>query len=166
MKIKSFFDDDLYKFTMQQAVLKCYPKAEAEYRFKNRGFHKFDSSILDDIQNGIFELAELRPEKEELEWFASQPYIEPWYASFLKSYHYKPDQVSVSLTEDNDLDLKIKGPWWSTILWEVKLMAIISDAYFSAHKNEWTMDGQKEKLQLKTNKLASGNCRYADFGTR
>lgn len=166
MIIKSLFDDDLYKFTMQQAVLKLYPNAEAEYRFRNRGVHKFDESVLSGIQDGINELAELKPEKDELEWFASHNFIEPWYAKFLEGYRYSPKQVNFSLTENNDLDLRIKDPWWSTILWEVKLMAIISEAYFSAHKDEWTMAGQKEKLQLKTNKLASAQCQYADFGTR
>ena len=34
--IQSILDNDLYKFTMQQAVHMLYPRAEVEYVFINR----------------------------------------------------------------------------------------------------------------------------------
>ena len=45
MIIKSLLDTDLYKLTMQQAVLELYPNAVAEYRFINRGHHRFDKEF-------------------------------------------------------------------------------------------------------------------------
>ena len=36
MPISSLLDNDLYKFTMGQAVAKLYPTAHAVYKFKDR----------------------------------------------------------------------------------------------------------------------------------
>jgi nicotinate phosphoribosyltransferase len=37
----SLLDNDLYKFSMQQAVLKVYPQAIVSYEFKNRKPEQF-----------------------------------------------------------------------------------------------------------------------------
>ena len=167
MSIQSMFDDDLYKFTMQQAVLKLYPDAQATYRFKNRGEQNLNGSkFISLLQKEIDNLGELRATDDELEKFSKLPFVEPWYVDYLKNYRYDTSQVVVST--EPDLRINITGPWHSSILWEVKLMASISKSYFELEKEEglWSMDGQKDKLQRKTDILASGVCQYADFGTR
>src|SRR5690606_13549039 len=80
---------------------------------------------------------------------------------------YDTSQVSYEL-KDGELSLYIDGPWHSTILWEVPLMALISECYFFIEKEEglWNMKNQERKLELKTSRLTSAQCRYADFGTR
>ena len=35
--LPSLLDNDFYKFTMQQCVVKLFPRAKARYRFINRG---------------------------------------------------------------------------------------------------------------------------------
>ena len=46
MVIKSVLDSDMYKFSMQQAVLELFPNEDVEYRFKNRGKQKFTPEFL------------------------------------------------------------------------------------------------------------------------
>jgi nicotinate phosphoribosyltransferase len=41
----SILDNDLYKFSMQQAVLKVYPQAVVTYEFKNRKPDSFKFSL-------------------------------------------------------------------------------------------------------------------------
>ena len=166
--IRSLFDDDLYKFTMQQAVLKLYPDAVAKYRFKNRGNHRFNKKFLTMLLHRIGQLSELRAQDEELQSFSKLPFIQPWYLDYIKNYRYDPTQVRLKLDDEQNLQLEINGPWHSTILWEVKLMATISDCYFQLEKydNKWSMNGQEDKLEIKTSKLFSAQCKYADFGTR
>jgi len=159
------FDDDLYKFTMQQIILHFYGDKKAEYRFKNRGNTKFNDKFADRLQDEIENLSLLVPDKYELEEFAKIPFIRGDYVEYLSRYRYDPRQVQFSL-RDGDLDLRIKGPWHSAILWEVKLMALISEIYFAQHKATWTMDGQKEKLDRKALLLEAVDAKYADFGTR
>ena len=44
--MRGFIDNDLYKYTMQNAVCKLFPNAEAEYTFINRGGTKFPLGLL------------------------------------------------------------------------------------------------------------------------
>ena len=53
--IKSILDNDLYKFTMQLAVLELFPKAEAEYRFTNRGPQRFSTEFVEELERIIGE---------------------------------------------------------------------------------------------------------------
>ena len=41
------------------------------------------------------------------------------------------------------LDLEIVGPWVETILWEVPLMSLLSEAHFSTDDCDWNYDGQE-----------------------
>lgn len=166
--IISLFDDDLYKFTMQQAALKRNDVVSAKYRFKNRGNHRFNDKFMQIFKQKLGYLAELKANDNELELFGKLPFIEIWYLDFLRDYRYNLKQIEAYLDSDNNLQITITGPWHLTILWEVKLMAIISEVYFQIEKDDgkWSMSGQELKLQTKANKLASEQCKYADFGTR
>ena len=53
--IKSILDNDLYKFTMQLAVLELFPNAEAEYRFTNRGHQRFSEEFVEELERIINE---------------------------------------------------------------------------------------------------------------
>ena len=59
------------------------------------------------------------------------------YLEYLKNFRFKPGEVKVCLTEEKDLDIRIKGPWHSTILWEIILMAAVSELYFKTIEKEW-----------------------------
>lgn len=174
MIIKSMFDDDLYKFTMQQAVLELYPDAIATYTFTNRGTQRFNGlggafqagEFLNALRAEIEEMAKLSALPEEINAL-SQSFFKPWYKYFLASYRYNPAEVVASLTPDNNLNVMIKGRWWSTILWEVKLLAIISELYFKMTDTKWNADGQTDKILRKAGLLdRPGYCLFADFGTR
>ncbi|HET8689059.1 MAG TPA: nicotinate phosphoribosyltransferase, partial [Methanosarcina sp.] len=130
--IKSILDNDLYKFTMQLAVLELFPKAEAEYRFTNRGTHRFSTEFVEELERIIGEeISKLALTEEEYNWLSEHcPYLKPMYLEYLKNFRFKPDEVKVCLTEEKDLDIRIKGPWHSTILWEIVLMAAVSELYF------------------------------------
>lgn len=165
--IKSILDTDLYKLTMQQAVLKLYPDAMVEYRFKNRGEHKFSKKFGELFTAELHNMSKLSITDSELEFIAKMPFIQPWYVDFLRAYKFNPSEVEY-LVNDGELDIVIKGPWYRTILWEVPLMAMISEIYFKLENEDipWDMSQQKRKLELKSAKLMAAGCSYADFGTR
>lgn len=76
------------------------------------------------------------------------PYFTKEYLSYLSAYRFRPEQVKVKyvpVTEDNlkgKLEIDIIGPWVETILWEVPLMACLSEAFFQTTFTDWTYDGQ------------------------
>lgn len=164
--IKSLIDTDLYKLTMQQAILELFPYTQVEYRFTNRGEQRFDKKFLECLNHQLSKFKDIELEHYEYLWLKDNiPYLKPHYLEYLKNYRYNPSEVAVKLTSDNDLDIKIKGDWISTILWEVPLMALISEIYFNLH-TDWTSKNQESNLFSKIDKMTQNDCKFAEFGTR
>ena len=166
-KLESILDNDFYKFTMQYAVVKLFPRAKAKYQFINRGKHKYPPGFADKLQEAIQELARLKLTKEEKNFFADTcPYIDPTYFDFLQGYQYDPEEVKIS-QEGPDLTVKIEGYWYRTILWEVPIMSLICEIYYEMTGLERVSDDQVveivENKMLKYDKL---DITIADFGTR
>ena len=168
--IKSLLDTDLYKLTMQQfAVTK--KKSPVEYKLYLRNY---DSSILvklkDEIQEQINKLCELKFEKDELIYLNDKilfPYFKESYIKQLESFRLNPKHISIN-TKDNKFDLRIKGSWFDTILFETPILAIISELAYQ--------DTEEMKEQYKREgivRLLKGikyceekELRFYDFGTR
>lgn len=165
--IKSILDNDLYKFTMQQAILELFPDAEVTYRFINRGKQRFNEAFVKKLQTEVNLMKFLVLTDTEKEYLKKRcPYFKSWYLEYLKNYRYKPSQVKISLDKENNLVIEITGKWSETVLWEVPLMALISELYFEIIDYTWTMAGQEEKARSKACELTLGNCVFTDFGTR
>ena len=165
--ITSILDDDTYKFTMQNAILDLFPDAVAKYRFINRGKHRFNSDFKDALIEQIAGFASLSLTDHEYRWLKNKcPYMKSWYFDYLKNYRYNPNQVKVSLSEDNNLVIDIEGKWCEAVLWEVKLMAVISELYFEIIDKSWNMNDQDKNARDKAFLLNSHGCNFTDFGTR
>lgn len=166
-QLTSILDNDFYKFTMQYAVVKLFPKAKARYQFINRGQHKFPLGFDKKLREAIDAMANLKLSKAEKTFFAQNcPYIDPTYFDFLQGYRYDPDEISI-IQNGEDLEVKIEGYWYRTILWEVPIMALICELYYEITEqkrltNEQVIDDAKTKIE-KYKKL---NITIADFGTR
>ena len=166
--ITSMLDDDLYKFTQQQAFMELFPEAVGVYRFHNRGTQRFNGDFLDTLAFQLKEcLPALRTTDEELSFLAKRcPFLKLWYLDALKNYRYNPQAVSFCLDDDNNLQWQAYGLCQKEIMWEVKTMAIISEVYFRVVEPEWTMEGQEELARSKARQLSDNGCTYIDFGTR
>jgi nicotinate phosphoribosyltransferase len=166
--IRSILDTDFYKLTMQQAVLELYPNVRVKYRFYNRRkTDKFTPEFLVALKEGIQDMAALFLTKEEKNYLAEKyPFFKPTYLSYLYNYRFDPDQLTIRLTEDGDLEIEIDGLWGDTILWEVPLLALISETYFEIVGKDWDYEGQGLRIFHKGERLKNAGCTWADFGTR
>lgn len=167
MIIHSILDNDFYKFTMQNAVIKHFPDAHAEYRFINRGNHVFPEGFDQLLKSHIADLPQLSLRDDELEFLHENcPYLDPAYLDFLKGYRYNPSEVHIDQT-DGHLEVIIKGPWYRTILWEVVIMALICELYYKEEKaDRWTIEKVKKIAQKKMVHYANRELTIAEFGTR
>ena len=165
--ISSILDNDFYKFTMQFAVVKLFPKAKARYQFINRGEHPFPDGFGDLLRQKIGEMASLKLTKAEKTFFAERcPYIDPTYFDFLEGYRYDPEEVSITQT-GRQLHVHIEGYWYRTILWEVPIMSLICELYYEATGQQRVDD--QEVMQIVQQKMAKYDAldtTIADFGTR
>lgn len=167
--IKSILDNDLYKLTMQQAVHTLYPRVDVEYLFINRSKNEtcFPDGFARVLKQEIKKMAELKLTKEEKQFLKNTCYfLTPVYLDYLESYRYNPDEVQISQTGP-ELSITIKGPWYRTILWEVPVMAIVSELYFIMTQPSILPEVQRHAINLnKAKVLAHHQIRFADFGTR
>jgi len=94
----------------------------------------------------------------------------------LKDFRLRPGQhivTSFHAVEDTgsdedvgDIHLDIKGTWVDTILYEIPLLALTSEAYFRFCDTDWSYRGQEEKAQKKGAQLLQHGCLFSEFGTR
>ena len=169
--ITSLLDTDFYKLTMQQAVLELFRNTQVEYKFKNRGEQKFNQSFLTELVKQVQSMSTISLSNTEYSWIKENiPFFTPAYLEYLKNYRFDPSEVSISLNTENDIVIDIKGSWHSTILWEVPLMALISELYFKLiEDSEWGNMSPIEVYNRASNKskrMQSKKATFADFGTR
>lgn len=165
--LTSLLDNDFYKFTMQCGVVQLFPKTKARYTFINRGKHEFPEGFDKALRAAVDAMAELKLTKDEKAFLVKNcPYLSPLYLDFLEGYRYDPSEVHIA-QEGNDLKVTVEGHWYRTILWEVPLLAIISELYYQLmNATAWT-DAQviantreKELLYKELGVV------FAEFGTR
>ncbi len=157
---------------MQQAVLHHYPNLPATYRFTNRSSSTlFTRQCIERFRTAVSRPFLLHPylvsapaadhlhfsdfatiiltEEEKLWLEKTSPYLTKAYLSYLSAYRFKPEQVKIKfipVPEDNlrgKLEIDIIGPWVETILWEVPLMACLSETYFQTVFTDWNYEGQE-----------------------
>lgn len=165
--INSILDNDFYKFTMQHAVIKLFPKARAKYRFINRGEHMFPPGFASALQEAIAELAKLQLTNREKDFFATTcPYIDPTYFDFLQGYRYDPTEVRIE-QNGGELHIAIEGYWYRTILWEVPIMSLICELYYELTSQVRQGDDEvAEKARQKIMRYKQLGITIAEFGTR
>lgn len=164
MIIKHFTDNDLYKFSVMMAIERMYPWSVVKYEFINRGGTRFPKGFAKRMQEEVNAMADLRMTKEEKAFIKERCYFfDPAFIDFLEGYRYDPQEVEIVQCGD-ELRVSVEGYWYRTVLWEVPLMAIISELYFQMMGIE--PEGVEERALEKSNRLCEMAADFSDFGTR
>lgn len=164
MIIKHFTDNDLYKFSVMLAIQKLYPWAYVKYAFTNRGRTQFPEGFAERMREEVAAMADLKLTQEEKKFVKTKCYFfDPVFVDFLEGFKYKPEEVTI-IQEGGDLSVIIEGYWYRTVLWEVPLLAIISELYF---KMTGATPADVEGKAVEKAKALSGiEADYSEFGTR
>ncbi|MBS3747764.1 MAG: nicotinate phosphoribosyltransferase [Wenzhouxiangellaceae bacterium] len=169
MIIGSLLDTDIYKFSMMQAVLHQFPGAEVEYRFKCRSPEVDLRPLAQDIEREIAHMCTLKLEPEELDFLAAQRYFKRDFIEFLRLFQLQSRFVEIG-EEDEQLSITIRGPWLHTILFEVPLLAIVSELYTRRQHPEMDFTEGRARLEEKIEQVHAldrpDEFVFADFGTR
>jgi len=91
--------------------------------------------------------------------------------TILGLFHLDPRFVKVSKRPDSprEIDITIKGPWLHTILFEVPVLAIVSEIYYRHNVAEPDYEEGRRRLAAKiaqANTIQGTDFRIADYGTR
>ena len=171
MIIESLLDTDLYKFTMMQVVLHHFPGAQAEYRFKCRNPNIDLTPYVDEIRDEVRGLCTLRFRPDELAYLRRWRFFKSDYVDLLGLFQLDERFIRIEQLagSDNEIDITIKGPWLHTILFEVPVLAIVSEVYFRRNVPSVDLSEGRRRLARKIQQITAvpdPEFRIADYGTR
>lgn len=169
--IRGILDTDFYKLSMMQAILHNYPNAEVEWEFRCRDQEDF-TAYIPEIKRQIEELADLQLTEDEQNYLSHIKFLTPDYIRFLRLFRFNPRYVTVSV-ENGQLSIILKGPWLHIVLFEIALLAIISEVRNKARYPNVELKQANNRLYDKLDnltKMASDDelkeFKLADYGTR
>ena len=179
--ITSLLDNDLYKFTMLQAMLHQFPQTHGVYRFRCRNNKDAAyplADIQEDLEQQLDSLCELRFLPDELEYLRSLRFIRSDFVDYLELFKLKRRFITVSTDDKGRLFIDIEGPMIQAMFFEVFVLAIVNELYFDALSNDSVIEEGQRRLDEKVallHQYAEKQAQYgqdtppfivADFGTR
>ena len=167
--ITHFTDDDLYKFTMCCAVIDNFPRAQVKYTFTDRDDTVYPEGFAQKLTAQIAALESVVITEEEIDFMRRRcNYIPGWFYTYLKGYRFNSRCVKAWQDGEGHLHVDIEGSWADTILFEVKILAIISELYYilTGQDRHFDYEAYYEKSYGKGRRLLEASCIYSDFGTR
>ena len=114
-------------------------------------------------QEEVNKMASLKLTDEEKEWLSKQEGINKYYLDWFSNYSFNPKQVDIEQDIEGHLSISIEGRWLETIMWEVPLLALVSELYYKETGCKANIDEFICNTTEKKNKLQFP---FADFGTR
>jgi len=175
--VTSLLDTDLYKFTMLQTFLHQHPGATGEYRFKCRdGARRPLASFLEEIEAQIDHLCTLRFRPEELEYLRGWRFFKPDLVDYLDLFQFRRRFITVSesRTTPGEIEIVAEGPLMHVMLFEIFVLAIVSEVNFSQYDAEAARAEGRRRLAAKVELLREFGRRpprrhpyiFFEFGTR
>lgn len=176
--IKSLLDTDLYKFTMLQVVLHKFPQTHSVYAFRCRNLEDTAyplSTLLDEVNSELDALCELRFTADELQYLRGLRFIKSDLVDYLELFQLKRRFIKATLDAEGRLDIRIEGPMIQAMMFEIYVLAIVNELYFSHldQQSAWQVGEQRLNdkiilLQDYRHQMAAYDVPFlvSDFGTR
>ena len=108
--VDGILDNDLYKFTMQNAICFNYPKEVVRYTFINRDNREFPDGFAVELKRILQTFRGFKLSKNEKYYLLRLYYLNPVYVDFLNSYQFDPNEVSIRQS-GSKLECFVEGYW-------------------------------------------------------
>ncbi|ENU81909.1 nicotinate phosphoribosyltransferase [Acinetobacter sp. ANC 3789] len=176
--IRSLLDTDLYKFTMLQVVLHKFPQTHSVYQFRCRNLEDTVyplTDILDDLNQQLDYLCELRFQDDELQYLRNLRFIKSDFVDYLELFQLKRRFIRASIDDQGRLDIHIEGPMVQALMFEIFVLSIVNELYFRRIHSEKVLAEGERRLQAKLQLLKQYEQQQqadenpflvSDFGTR
>ena len=165
----SLLDNDLYKFTMMQIAFHKFPSVNVKYEFVNRSGDVKLGFLKESLEARLNLLCDTSLRKEELEFLRKIRFLSSDFVDYLEDFKLKQRYVKIE-DINGDLKITIEGPWLQTILFEVPILAMVSELYNRSKTvvvDKW-MASARYKLDEKIDfyRNLETPFYFTDFGTR
>ena len=167
--IHHFTDNDAYTFSCQYYILQTYPRSEVEYTFFDRHKTVYPAGFAELLNEQLGYMPSVIITEEEIDFLKKRMYYLPeWYFTFLRGYRFNPHEVTVWQDEEGHLNVKVCGKWYSTIMWEMPILSIVSELMHTLQGDISGYDPKREyeRCVEKTRKILSSGLLLGDMGTR
>lgn len=150
--IHSLLDTDLYKFTMLQVVLHKFPQTHSVYHFRCRNLEDTVYplvDILDDLNEQLDHLCNLKYKEDELQYLRKLRFIKSDFVDYLELFQLKRRFIQASIDAEGRLDIHIEGPMVQAMMFEIFVLAIVNELYFSRIRTDEVWAEGERRLQAK-----------------
>lgn len=164
--IISLLEQDLYKFSMGQAVLHNFPRTIVTVEFKCRSNVNI-AHLKDEVDKQLDYLCSLRFTEEELKYLSNIRYLSSDYIDYLRMLQLNRKYINTYIDNEGQLGIIAKGPWRDVIYFEIPCLAIVQELYMREQNID--IEYAKNALQEKITKFADAaylGFKLSDFGLR
>ena len=164
--IASIIDSDLYKFTTSYAYMKLFPHAVGTFTFIDRNKTVYTKEMVEIISQRISAMSKLYLHDVEKEFMIQKcKFLPPVYFEWLQGFRFNYSDVNIQHLEDGQLSIEVTGPLYRITLWEVPILAIVSQV-LSEEQGMIDISLTGNIVTEKLKKLIDTDVRFSEFGTR
>jgi nicotinate phosphoribosyltransferase len=147
--VRSLLENDLYKFTMWQALLHSHPGAQAEYCFVCRNTPAFPLAELKaEVEKELDRLCTMVFTQDELDYLSSLRFIKSDFVDFLSVFRFQRRFIEVRAVGEK-LEVIARGPLVHVMGFEIFVLYIINELYFRRLPQEGVIDVARQRLGAK-----------------
>ena len=165
--IHTILDTDLYKFTTSYAYIKLFPYAMGTFSFKDRDETVYTEAFLSKLKAEVANLANVALTDKELEYMTRNcRFLPRVYWEWLSSFRFQPEKIDIYLDEEHHLNIEITDYLYKSTLYEVPLLAIVSEIKNQIQGNVANTEEIICKLSEKMILSNEHQLSFSEFGTR
>ena len=174
--INSLLETDLYKFNMNDVICRKFNDYMTKWTFKCRNKDvKFTPEMIAEIRRQIDHYCTLKFTKDEIDWLGKNlPWLSKGYLNHLvdwapKRYEILINEGNIQGYNDCGLAIEAYGTWLNTSMYEIAILAIVSEVYYAFKYGIGAKDIEFQKRTIE--KFGKLNVEYdigafAEFGLR
>ena len=167
MIIRTILDTDLYKFTTSYAYIKLFPYAIGTFSFKDRDGTEYSDEFVERLRTEISQLSHVTLTEKELEYMIKNcRFLPRVYWEWLSSFRFQPEKIEIRLDENRQLHIEVNDYLYKATLYEVPLLAIVSEIKNQSSGNVANLEDILYKLSEKTELSNKHQLLFSEFGTR
>jgi nicotinate phosphoribosyltransferase len=147
--VKSLLENDLYKFSMWQALMHSHPGARAEYSFLCRNKPEYPlAELAEEVDGELAHLSSLFFTQDELDFLSTLSYIKDDFVDYLTVFRFQKRFVEID-TSGGDLRIRAAGPLVHVMGFEIYVLYIISELYYRRLRREGILEEARARLAAK-----------------
>lgn len=144
--VRSLLENDLYKFTMWQALLHSHPGVQAEYLFVCRNSPAYPlAELAADVNRELDHLCALSFAEDELAYLRNLRYLKSDFVDFLAVFRFQRKFIVVE-TAGPTLVIRARGPQVHVMGFEIYVLYIVNELYFRRFDREAALAEGRKRL--------------------